>query len=197
MTTTPTLWGTDVTFSLDIFAFNPKVAALSDGTFAIAWENGTDLFGRHLNELGILHRRQLPPNAVRQHDQSHSVARRSSSRPMAAWLSITGLDFSPTDTDIHWHSADINNFPPSGNTFPIENSAFDEFMLDATALAAGGSAVAYQYDDPGGPHLVIRFVDALGNQASNRIFVDPSMHPRGAEPGAREARYQRKCHGRL
>ena len=52
MTTTPTLWGTDVTFSFDPFAFNPKVTALSDGTFAIAWENGTDLFGRHLNELG-------------------------------------------------------------------------------------------------------------------------------------------------
>ena len=71
MTTTPTLWGTDVTFSFDPFAFNPKVAALSDGTFAIAWENGSDLFGRHLNELGSFTGGNFLQTLSGNHDQSH------------------------------------------------------------------------------------------------------------------------------
>ncbi len=195
MTTTPTLWGTDVTFSFDPFAFNPKVAALSDGTFAIAWENGTDLFGRHLNELGSFTGGNfLQTLSGNQTKAIHGpqIFEQADGRLVVEYR----LQYSATDTDIHWHSADINNFPPSGNTFPIENSAFDEFMLDATALATGGSAIAYQYDQ-GGSHLVIRFVDAVGNQASNRIFVDPRCHPHRAEPGAREAWCQRKRHGCL
>ena len=54
MTTTPTFWGNEVPFSTLFFDdFNPKVAALKDGTFSIVWEReGGNLVGRHLNELG-------------------------------------------------------------------------------------------------------------------------------------------------
>src|SRR5207247_3083809 len=52
MTTTPTLWSHQVTFSTDINAFGPKVLALADDSFVLGWENDVDIFGRHVTALG-------------------------------------------------------------------------------------------------------------------------------------------------
>src|SRR4029079_3064534 len=56
MTTTPTFWSPVVTFDQNPFQsfFEPKVTALADDTFAIVWEDGTDIFGKHFNETGQL-----------------------------------------------------------------------------------------------------------------------------------------------
>ena len=196
MTTTPTLWGTDVTFSFDPSAFNPKVAALSDGTFAIAWENGTDLFGRHLNELGSFtggnFLQTLSANTTKA-----ITARRSSSRPTAAWSSNTGCNTrppTPTSTGI----------PPISTAFlPPATRSDRELRLTTSSCktprrwrqAARRSPISITA--PAATNLVIRFVDALGNQASNQIFVDPSGTRARVEPGAREARHQRQRHGCL
>src|SRR5262245_51028773 len=104
MTTTPTLWGTDVTFSFDPFAFGPKVAALSDGTFAIAWESGGDLFGRHLNELGSFtggnFLQTLSGNTAKD-IHGPQIFEQADGRLVVEYR----LQYSATDTDIHWHSA--------------------------------------------------------------------------------------------
>jgi hypothetical protein len=51
MTSTPIL-GNEVTFSSDPLAFGPRVAPLADDAFVLAWENGTDIFGRQLDSGG-------------------------------------------------------------------------------------------------------------------------------------------------
>ena len=52
MTTTPTFWSGSVVVTFDTLAYGPRVTALDDGTFVMAWENGTDIFARHLSEFG-------------------------------------------------------------------------------------------------------------------------------------------------
>lgn len=52
MTTTPTAWSGEVIVANDPTAFGSRITALSDGTFALSWQNSSDIFGRHLNELG-------------------------------------------------------------------------------------------------------------------------------------------------
>jgi hypothetical protein len=54
MVTTPTLWSSEVTFDPNFLTtdFGPKILALSDDSFVLGWENGTDIFGKHLDAFG-------------------------------------------------------------------------------------------------------------------------------------------------
>lgn len=176
MTTTPTLWGTEVTVSFDIFAFAPRVSALSDGTFIISWEGDKNIFARHLNELGSF----TGGNFL-------STISSDSTKPLFTPIvtqQIDGrvvvnygqqFDNSPFDNDIRWHSPNVT-YTPHGSSFGTESSGFVETLLDSTARAfGGGGAIIYGYDGPGGlSNLVLRFTDAIGNPASNQIFIDPT-----------------------
>jgi hypothetical protein len=48
---TPIL-GNEVTFSSDPLAYYPQVTALADGSFILAWEDGTDIFAKHPDKNG-------------------------------------------------------------------------------------------------------------------------------------------------
>jgi Ca2+-binding RTX toxin-like protein len=169
MTTTPTLWGSETTFSFDFNAFGPSVLALADNTFVITWQSQGNIFGRHLNEFGAF-------------TGGNFLADLSSAnpKPLSTPLAFQQTDGSlvvtygevdretPLDRDIHWH---LKGGSPT-NTFPVEASAADEILLDATARSdAAGGAVIFQHATAGGSFLGLRFLDSLGNHASGLIPV--------------------------
>ncbi len=176
MTTTPTFWGTEVTFSFDPFAFSPQVTGLADDSFAIVWENGGDIFGRHLDPFGsfaggdflsaVPSAKPLGiPHIVQQADGRVVVN-----------YSLT-FGATPLDRDVFWHSPDAT-FTPQSGTSPIEDSATDEILIDSAARSDGvggiGSAVIFAVAGSGNvTYTVLRFVSSIGTQASNQIFVGP------------------------
>lgn len=187
MTTTPTFWSNGtITFSNDIFAFNPKVAALADDSFVIVWEDGNDLFGRHLDPLGSFTSGNFLSSlsGATTKDLFNPVIFQQDN---GAVVVEYGLVFSQTmlpptiDRDVRWHLLN-SDFSPNASSFGIEVSSADEIFLAATARSDGagdfGSAVAYRYNVGPTDSVVLRFVDPLGNQASNQIFVAE------ADPGA-------------
>ena len=175
MTTTPTFWGTEIIFSPDISAFGPQVAGLTDGTFVIAWETGTDLFARHLNELGSFtggnFLSTLSANTTKD-IFSPQIFEQADGRVIVNY----GLEdvASPLDRDVRWHRANTD-FSLNASSFGTEASAQDELLLDATARSDGvggfGSAIAFWYTVGANTVLALRFVDAFGNQASNQIII--------------------------
>ena len=162
-----------VIFSSDISAFGPQVMPLPNNHFVLAWENGTDIFARLLDAKGgfvggdflsVLSAndpKQLSgPRLFRQRDGHVVVTYRE--------------QFGPDDIDVLWHPVNTN-FTPDGGAVPIENSAIIEFLRDATSRTGGGGAVVFEVPQvPGnedGWYTVLRFIDQLGNQTSNQIFV--------------------------
>src|SRR4029079_14622644 len=60
------------------------------------------------------------------------------------------------------------------NSFGTQSSSTDEFLVDATSTAGGGSAIAYLTPATGSQELtVLRFVGSAGLPASNPIVVGP------------------------
>ena len=175
MTTTPTFWSNVITYDQNVLQsfLNPKVTALSDDSFAIVWEDGTDLFGRHFDEQGQLTSGNFL-GALSSAQTKAISGPQIFQQPDGRVVVEFNLRFAAGDGDIIWHSAAFDN--STSNQFNIENSGFDEFLEDAIARPAGqsvgsGSAISYIYAGPGGPFLVMRLVESLGNQASNQIFV--------------------------
>jgi Ca2+-binding RTX toxin-like protein len=173
MTTTPTFWSNEITFSFDFNAFGPQVVALADNTFAVTWESQDNIFGRHLNEFGSFTggnfladlsganpKPLFNPVPFQQADGSLVVT----------YGEVDAETPTSIDRDIHWHQ--VGGSPT--NTFPVEQSGNDEIMLDATARSDGvggfGSAIIFNHDF-GGSHLALRFLDSLGNQTSSAIPV--------------------------
>jgi Ca2+-binding RTX toxin-like protein len=175
MTTTPTL-GSEVTFSFDPFAFSPKITPLTDGTFTLAWDsaasNPSDIFARHLNELGsftggnfLSALSDADPKSL----SGPSIFQQTNGLVVAIYREL----FATGDSDIFWHASFAN---PDTNRFAIENSGFDEFLVDSTARTGGGGAIAYTLEGPSSTSfLVLRMIDSIGQQASNQIFV--GVHP--------------------
>ncbi|MFN0193080.1 MAG: calcium-binding protein [Aestuariivirga sp.] len=176
MTTTPTLWGSEVTFSFDTFAFGPEVSPLADGTFTVVWQDGTDIFGRHLNEFGSFTGGNFLSalSAARTKDIFGPQLVQTADGQTHVFFNEL---FGPGDGDIRWH-APTADFTPHGLSFGVEETGFDEFLWDSTARSDGvggfGSAIVFATPRPGpGPEtlLVLRFVAPNGLPASNQIFV--------------------------
>lgn len=167
---TPIL-GNEVTFSSDISAFGPQVTALADGSFVLAWENGTDIFGRHLNNNGSFTSGDflstLSSNDPR-HLSGPRVFQQSDGRVVVTYRELLGTN----DWNVRWHRVNTD-YTPDGNTFPIEDSGIAEFLTDSTARTGGGGAIVYTIPRNDGIHnfTVLRFIDSIGQQASNQIFV--------------------------
>lgn len=179
MTTTPTFWGQEVTVSNDFLAFGVRLAALADGTFVMTWQNGEDLFARHLSELGSF----TGGNFL----QTVSA---NAARPLATPIPFQQTDgrvviqydlddgASPVDHDVYWVSPNTD-FSATGFPYGTEASPYNEVLLDAvarppTSTGPAGAAIAYNYDIGASSYLVMRFTDSIGQQASNRIFIDSS-----------------------
>lgn len=181
MTTTPTFWSNEVTITSDPFAFGIRVAALSNGTFVVTWEDGTDLFGRQLNELGSftggnflsLVNAQVKPLGT-------PIATQQTN---GAVVVNYDLEFAAADHDIFWHQTNAD-FSPNGSSFGSITSGFSEGLLDSAARDSGGGSLLYNYTGPGAvTNMVLRFTDTIGNPASNAIFIDPDAS-RGEQNGA-------------
>jgi Ca2+-binding RTX toxin-like protein len=179
MTTTPTFWGQEVTVSNDFLAFGVRLAALADGTFVMTWENGDDIFARHLNELGSFtggnFLQTVSSNAVR--PLSFAIPfQQTDGRVVIQYDLDDGA--SPIDHDVFWVSPN-SDFSATSFPFGTEASPNNEVLLDAvarppTSTGPGGAAIAYNYDFAGSSYLVMRFTDSIGQQASNQIFIDSS-----------------------
>lgn len=179
MTTTPTFWGSKVTVSNDVLAYGVRVAALSDGTFIMTWENGDDIFGRHLNELGSF----TAGNFL----QGVSTG---ATRPLATPIVFQQTDervvvqydlddgASPVDHDVFWASP-TTDFSTTGSPYGTQASPYNDVLLDAvarppTSTGPAGAAIAYNHETGGNTYLVLQFTDLIGQQASNQIFIDSS-----------------------
>ncbi|HMR54527.1 MAG TPA: calcium-binding protein [Amaricoccus sp.] len=170
MTTTPTSWGNEVTFSNLFTDFNPKVAALQDGTFTIVWQgDGGNLVGKHLNELGSF-----------TGDNFLLPLSDSTAKPMSGPQVFQQSDghivvnyteqFGTNDFDVRSHYVDRGN--PHGYSAPLENSARNEFLLDSAAVPTGGSANVFMFNDAAGVNnICLRFVNSYGVPVSNSIII--------------------------
>jgi hypothetical protein len=186
MTTTPTL-GSKVTFSFDFSAFSPQVTALADNSFAIVWENGTDIFGRHLDERGsflggdflfsfptsvsIVTQNPLLSPFIVQQDDGRVIVNYSELLPSTSPNNPDG------NADIKWHRPETS-FLPTSIVSEVEGSFFDTFIVDSTARSNGvgdfGTVFAFETTfETSTTFTGIRFVDPAGNPTSNDIFVGP------------------------
>lgn len=173
MTTTPTFWGSEIIFSPFLTDFAPQVGALSDNSFAIVWEReGGDIVGRHFDELGSFTSGDFLSalsGATAKALSQPRILQQTDGRVVVNYTE----EFAAGDHDIRWHSPN-ETFTPHASSFGTETSPFDEILLDSTAREGGGAANVYQFTGPGDvTNIVLRFTDAIGNQASNRIFVGP------------------------
>ena len=179
MTTTPTLWGQEVTVSSDFLAFGVRIAALNDGTFVMSWENGDDIFARHLNELGSFtggNFLQTVSSSATKPLANPIVTQQTDGRVVVNY--DLEFDDSPIDHDVMWVSPN-SHFSATSFPFGTENSPNSELLLDAVArppasTGSGGGAIAYSYTTGANSYLVMRFTDSIGQQASNQIFIDSS-----------------------
>ena len=170
--TTPTFWGNEVTFTSDIFAVDPEVTALADNSFIVAWQSLDDIFARHLNETGSFTGGNFLSALSSANPKplfNPSIFQQIDGRVVVTF----GEVFGTSDTDIHWHSPTVPGFAPHTTTFPIERSPFSETLIDSTAVVGGGGAIIYDFDGLAGSNIVLRFIDSVGNPASNQIFVGP------------------------
>lgn len=179
MTTTPTFWGTEVTFSSNPFAFGPKVAALADNTFAIVWEDGNDIFGRHLDSLGSFTGGDflfaLPTSISTSTDKPLSrpfIVQQADGRVVVNYDEL----FAPDNTDIRWHSPNPN-FTPNANSVPLVGTTQDTILIDSTARSNGvgdfGTAIIYSTPGLGTTsNIALNFEDKSG-KFQGGVLVDP------------------------
>jgi Ca2+-binding RTX toxin-like protein len=179
MTTTPTLWGQDVTVSNDIFAFGVRVAALNDGTFVMSWEDGSEIFARQLSELGSFtggnFLQTVSGNVVR--PLATPIVFQQTDDRVVVNYDLDDGD-SPIDHDVFWVSPN-SDFSVTGSPFGTESSPNSEVLRDAvarppTSTGPGGGAIVYDYTTGGSSFVVLRFTSSIGEQASNQIFIDSS-----------------------
>jgi Ca2+-binding RTX toxin-like protein len=177
-TTTPTLSGTNVTYSFDPLAFGPKITPLYNGKFTIAWDSNSpdsDIFGRHFNERGAFTGGDFLRALSAADPKSISSPRLYQQADGKVRVIYQEL-FAPDNNDIFLHIPDSQKFTPQTNRFPIENTSLNDVLIDATPLATGGGAIAYQKFVGSRRNLVLRMIDSSGNHESNPIYV-------GANPG--------------
>jgi hypothetical protein len=168
-----------VIFSSDIFASGPQVTPLPDNTFVLAWENGTDIFARHLNAQGSFIAGDFLSTLSANDTKPLSTPRlfrQANGTLVVTYRELFGTDSEGTeDSDIFWHVV-RTDFSPDGNKFPIENSGVNEVLMDSTSRTGGGGAIVYTVPRSNGidTYTVLRFIDSIGQQASNQIFVGAS-----------------------
>ena len=177
MTTTPTFWGIEHAFSFDILPSLPQLAALTDGTFAIVFQDGVgNIHGRHFSELGLIGGNFMSAvSAAHPNDLfSPQILQQADGRVVVTYNAL----FAPgADLDIFWHSPSPDFVPHSGRT-PIESTELDVVLLDSAAcnnFAGVGSAVVYLRPKPEGEigsDLVLEFVNSNAS-AQREVVVDP------------------------
>jgi hypothetical protein len=153
MTTTPTFWGTQVTFTFDPFAGASDVSARPDNTFVIVWHDQfAELHGRHLSSLGSFTGGDFL-QAMSGAETRELRLPQAVSLPDGTTRVFFHLLASPTEEDV------FVNFPNSDFTGQtsrlfVVNTAQDEFLVDAAPTEfnnAPGSAIIYNVPKLSGP----------------------------------------------
>lgn len=153
MTTTPTFWGTQVTFTFDPFAFGSDVSARSDNTFVLVWgDQFGELHGRHLSSLGSFTGGDFLAPMSGATTQSLRLPQ-AVSLPDGTTRTYFHLLASPIEEDvfINFLNADL---VPQTSKFAVVDTARDEFLVDAAPTEfnnAPGSAILYTMPKLSGP----------------------------------------------
>jgi hypothetical protein len=159
---TPTL-GDLVTFTDDIFAKNPMVTPLANGSFVLAWESGDDILARQLSRQGaFIGGDFLSTLSLNDTNplSSPRVIQRADGRVVVVYQEKPG--------NVLWHLVNAD-FSPDGNFSPLENPAV---LMDSVSTTGGGGAVLYQLPDSGGQtSTTLRFIDSDGNNTSGAIVL--------------------------
>ena len=206
MTTTPTFWSQVVTFDQNSFQsfVEPKVTALADDSFAIVWEDGTDIFGKHFDEMGQL----TTGNFLQALSTNTSkpifdpvILQQADGRVVVEY----GLVFSQTtmpisiDRDVQWHSAAFDNstsntspsrIPPLTRSFstPLRDQMVSAASDRRSSICSMISMVA----------RTSRFAlsDSVGNPGEQSDLRWRARGSGAAESGVGRASY-RSCHRRV
>ena len=185
MTTTPTLWGNEVTISNFFTDFAPKVKALSDGTFAIVWQRtGGDMSAATSTSRAASQAATFSPRCPAR-PPMRSPTPSSTSRPMARSWSTTPSSPSATQRDVRWHEVEqsraerrLGRHGGSADCRrgPLRQRESARNRL-GTRLRRGQSGPAQQVSDP----PIRRFLN--GTPSSERIFLDLDHRQGRAERG--------------
>jgi hypothetical protein len=161
--------GNEVTFSTDPLAMFPRVTALADGTFVLAWETTEGyLFARHLDATGSFttgnflqgiseHRPLTTPLVVQERS--------------GAIMTEFGVLRSEIEASIGLHPVDAH-FTDTSDPFLIPKVATTpEVLIDAVPTFQG-TVVAYAQRDGPDTHTFLRWYDPDGKPsptADNRL----------------------------
>jgi hypothetical protein len=144
MTTTPTLWSKEITLSHETGIGEPRITALANDGFAFGFELGGDISGFVVDPFGSFTTGNLliPFSSSQPEPLSGAQFLQQTNGTLVVEFRATFSDgMGGFDNDILWHLADSNADPLA--VVPIENSTADAFLHDATAAAAGGTAVVF------------------------------------------------------
>ena len=160
MVATPVV-GSEITFSTDPTAEIPRVTALADDTFVLAWEtatfdsNGTrltgDLFARHLDETGNFTTGNFLARMTQfGHDRFFGdplttplVVQQSDGSIMTEFALLGAGDTEVIGT----HNVDAN-FTDAPLPFTVPKAANNHESLANSVATLHGTAVSFEVDDP-------------------------------------------------
>src|SRR5690348_2989705 len=106
---TPIL-GRKVTFTVDPLARAPQATALADGTFILAWEDGTDIFARHLDKHGSFTSGNFLITLTSNNGNILSTPRvfqQDHGRVVVVYMQLV----EPNEASVHWHLVNTDFTP--------------------------------------------------------------------------------------
>jgi Ca2+-binding RTX toxin-like protein len=174
MTTTPTLWGKQLTVSASATASGASIAALDEGGFAIVWQDSGDLFGQTFDFLGDA----KGGNFL----SSLSGVASALSWPQAVQLGSGRLavsyvaEASPADHDIYSAVRFGSAFSSGADFNPVDTSLQDDVVvLEAERTQDENFAVLWVRSAPGGNEsLIFQRMDSQGAALGSQVLVDPT-----------------------
>src|SRR5262249_50084578 len=140
--------GNEVTFTYDPDATGPQVTALDDGSFILAWEDGRDIFAKRLNKQGqgiVTSKNFL---AIVSSDTWKPLSRprvfqQSDGRVIVTYRLLNGPVVA--EHDVLWHRVNTDFTPDDNPSYPIEDFALDEVLMDSTArIGEDGGAIVFE-----------------------------------------------------
>jgi Ca2+-binding RTX toxin-like protein len=172
MVATPVI-GNEVIFSSDPLAEAPRVTALADDSFVLAWESAAGtISARHLDPSGNFTGGDFLQAVSSSNFLKHAplttplVVQESS----GAIMTDFGFLSTPSDEDIALHPVD-QNFDNTNDILVPEASTADEFLVDAVPTF-NGTAVAYETtDNAGNTHTFVRWYGPDGTPTTPDMQV--------------------------
>jgi hypothetical protein len=149
--------GDEVIFSSDPLAASPRVTALADGTFVLAWETAAgDLVARHLDKTGSFTTGNFL-QGVSTFEQRPLTTPLVVQESSGAIMTVFGILASPTNEDIGLHTVDANFTDTSFPYLIPKVSSANEGLVDAVPTFQGIAVSYEQLDGNGRFHTFLRW----------------------------------------